>query len=77
VTCRTPFPSRFPLDEQRRCRLYRRVLWIDDVQTTGAAASVCTLLLKRVGAKSVTLLALAGLDRRVFQSANEVPTEVS
>ncbi len=55
----------------------RRVLLIDDVMTTGASANACALALKRAGAKSVTLLALARVDRRLFQPANEVPTEVS
>jgi len=47
----------------------RRVLLIDDVMTTGATASSCALALKRAGAKSVTLLALAHVDRRLFDPA--------
>lgn len=41
-----------------------RVLLIDDVVTTGATASACARVLKRAGAKSVTVLALARTDRR-------------
>jgi ComF family protein len=42
-----------------------RVLLIDDVMTTGATASACASTLKRAGAKSVTLLTLARVDRRL------------
>ncbi len=42
-----------------------RVLLVDDVMTTGATASACALALKRAGAKSVTLLTLARVDRRL------------
>ncbi len=41
-----------------------RILLIDDVMTTGATASACGSVLKRAGAKSVTLLTLARVDRR-------------
>ena len=41
-----------------------RILLIDDVMTTGATGSACAFLLKRGGAKSVTLLTLARVDRR-------------
>jgi ComF family protein len=41
-----------------------RILLIDDVMTTGATASACGAVLKRAGAKSVTLLTLARVDRR-------------
>jgi ComF family protein len=42
-----------------------RILLIDDVMTTGATASACAMVLKRAGAKSVTLLTLARVDRRL------------
>jgi ComF family protein len=55
----------------------RRVLLIDDVMTTGATAAACSLALKRAGAKSVVLLALARVDRRLVELANRVSREVS
>ncbi len=42
-----------------------KILLIDDVMTTGATAGACALILKRAGAKSVTLLTLARVDRRL------------
>ena len=42
----------------------RHVLLIDDVLTTGATASACAGVLKRAGAKRVTVLTLARADRR-------------
>lgn len=42
----------------------RHVLLIDDVLTTGATASACSSVLKRAGAKRVTVLTLARADRR-------------
>jgi ComF family protein len=42
-----------------------RILLVDDVMTTGATAAACSLILKRAGAKSVTLLTLARVDRRL------------
>ena len=42
----------------------RHILLIDDVLTTGATASACSAVLKRAGAKRVTVLTLARADRR-------------
>jgi ComF family protein len=46
-----------------------RILLVDDVMTTGATGSACASVLKRAGAKSVTLLTLARVDRRSLQPA--------
>ena len=48
-----------------------RILLVDDVMTTGATGSACGSVLKRAGAKSVTLLTLARVDRRAPQPAAE------
>lgn len=42
----------------------KRFLLIDDVMTTGATVGACAAVLKRAGAKSVTVLTLARVDRR-------------
>lgn len=46
-----------------------RILLVDDVMTTGATGSACAAALKRAGAKSVTLLTVARVDRRAVQVA--------
>ena len=43
----------------------KRVLLIDDVMTTGSTAAACAAALKRAGAKRVTLLTVARVDRRL------------
>jgi ComF family protein len=42
----------------------KRVLLVDDVMTTGASAAACARALKMAGAKHITLLTLARVDRR-------------
>ena len=43
----------------------KRVLLVDDVMTTGATAASCARALKVAGARQVTLLTLACVDRRM------------
>jgi ComF family protein len=43
----------------------KRILLIDDVLTTGASANACAQVLKKAGASSVAILALARADRRI------------
>ncbi|MBI3681397.1 MAG: ComF family protein [Acidobacteria bacterium] len=42
-----------------------RVLLVDDVLTTGATASACAAVLKRAGARHVSVLTVARADRRI------------
>jgi ComF family protein len=43
----------------------KRILLIDDVMTTGATATACSLALKKAGARRVALLTVARVDRRM------------
>jgi competence protein ComFC len=43
----------------------KRILLIDDVMTTGATAASCAAALKQAGARSVSLLTVARVDRRM------------
>ena len=43
----------------------KRILLIDDVMTTGATAASCALALKQAGARRVSLLTVARVDRRM------------
>ncbi len=51
--------------KRRRSVQGLRLLLVDDVMTTGATGSACAFALKRAGAKSVALLTLARVDRRL------------
>ncbi|MGH9720324.1 MAG: ComF family protein [Bryobacteraceae bacterium] len=43
----------------------KKILLVDDVMTTGASASACASIIKRGGARSVTVLTVARADRRL------------
>jgi ComF family protein len=51
----------------------KRVLLVDDVLTTGATVTTCSALLRRNGAKSVTVLTLARVDRRPAEGRVAIP----
>lgn len=50
----------------------KRVLLVDDVLTTGATVMTCSMVLRRGGAKSVTVLTLARVDRRPAEGRREL-----
>jgi len=52
-----------------------RVLLIDDVMTTGATAASCARALKDAGARHVTLLTVARVDRRTLAAVHQVSEE--
>jgi len=53
----------------------KRVLLVDDVLTTGATVMMCSALLRRGGAKSVTVLTLARVDRRPADGRMAIPAK--
>ena len=63
---------------RRRCSVRGlRILLVDDVMTTGATGSACAAALKRAGAKSVTLLTVARVDRRAAPAIEPVASRTA